>query len=319
MVSPTFNFSGAQQSITASLTASGSATISGSGTYYSWVGWPINTWASVTLSLNSQTVGIGTNPDTININKNPMGNGQVGFERLTLANGQLLDLNATDLFGGSAQDLALDRITVTGDVELLGLPVGVEIRLDTAGTLSNFNFDMTAPAWTLPQGGTFPTKDYMWIGAGNAGIDYNLALNGEMEVLGFLTIPLGQLFGTSGHVNFQDLLGGPVPLLGTMSLTELAGPYPKDVQVHINSNFDQFTPVTVPFTTAGNYSYDGYSGGDSYYKLNLNYDFAGSLSVDNVSIDLYSTIADIVPEPITLAVFGLGAGLLSMTCRRSRK
>lgn len=309
MVSPTFNFSGSQQSFTASLSASGSATLSGSGTYYSWVGWPVSSWASVTLSMNNQTVPLGTNPDTIAINKDPMGNGQVSFDRLLLTGAQLQDLNVTDLFGGSPQGLALDRVTLTGDVSGL---VNVEVRLDVTGSASNFGFDMTAPAWTLPSGGSHPSLNYMWIGSGNAGLNYNLAVHGELEVLGIFTVDLGTLVSLADSFSYAG-----IPLLGSMNLTELAGPYPKDVQVHITSNFDDWTPITVPFTTAGSYDYSSYNGThDSYYNVHFNYDFAGSLTVDNVTLDIYSTIQDIVPEPISLAVFGIGAGLLTVIRRR---
>jgi len=316
MVSPGFTFSGSQQSITASLTAGGSATLSGNGTYYSWVGWPISSWASVTISMNNQTIGIGTNPDTIAINKDPMGNGQVAFERLftTLDNGQLLDLNATDMFGGSPQALALDRVTLTGTVNTVLGDIPVEARLDATGSLSNFGFDMTAPAWTFPNGGAFPSKDYMWIGSGNASIDYNLAIDAELEVWGIFTVDLGTILSTGGNVGYNG-----IPLLGAMNLTELAGPYPKDVAVHISSNFDNWTPITVPFSTAGAFDYNNYSGGtNAYYVVHIGYDFTGSLTVDNVTLDIYSTIADIIPEPVTLAVFGLGAGLVTLARRRVR-
>jgi len=282
MVQPTFNFSGSQQSFTATLTASGSATLGGSGTYYSWVGWPVSTWASVSISMNNQTVAIGTNPDTIAINKDPMGNAQVAFDRLSLTNGGLLDLNATDLFGGSPQTLALDQVALDGEV--IGL-VPVQVRLDVAGSASNFSFDMTNPAWTLPQGGVHPSLDYMWIGQGNANIDYNLAVNGALEVAGLFTVDLGTILSTGGSVGYAG-----IPLLGTMNLTELAGPYPKDVAVHIASNFNDWTPITVPFTTAGAYDFNNYSGeGGTYYKVHFDYDFTGSLAVDNVTLDIYST------------------------------
>jgi hypothetical protein len=311
MVSPGFSFSGSQQSLTATLTASGSATLGGSGTYYSWVGWPVSTWASVSISMNNQTVGIGTNPDTIAIDKDPMGNATVAFERLTLSNGQLVDLNVTDLFGGSPQGVALDQVALDGEV--IGL-VPVQVRLDVTGSASNFSFDMTAPAWTLPQGGAHPSLDYLWIGSGNANIDYNLAVDGELEVAGIFTVDLGTLTNLSGSTGYTG-----IPLIGSMNLTELAGPYPKDVAVHISSNFNDWTPITVPFTTAGAYDYNNYSGeGGTYYKVHFDYDFTGSLTVDNVTLDIYSTLNDIVPEPISLAVFGIGAGLLTVIRRRQK-
>ncbi len=317
MVSPTFNFSGSQQSITATLTASGSATLSGYGTYYSWVGWPVSSWASVTISMNNQTVGLGTNPNPINIDKDPMGNGQVSFERLftTLDNGQLVDLNATDLFGGSPQNVALNRISLDGGVNTPLGDIPVTFNLDAAGSLSNFSFDMTTnPVFTMKTGGAFPSVQYTWIGGGNAGVNYDIGVTGEIKIWDLITVPLGTLVSLNDRFDYAG-----IPLLGTMTLTELAGPYPKDVEVHIASNFDQFTPVTVPFTTSGAIDQMIPNGSNSYFTVHADYAFNGSLTVDNVTLDIYSTITDIIPEPVTVAVFGVGAALFTMARRRNSR
>jgi hypothetical protein len=319
MVSPTFSFSGAQQSFTASLTAGGSATLSGSGTYYSWVGWPISSWASATVNFNNQTVGISPNPNPISINKDPRGNGQVSFERLftTFDNGYLNDLNITDFFGGSPQGLALNPVQLNGSVDTPLGAIPVYLTLNTSGSLSNMNWDMNAnTAFMYGKTGAFPSVTYSWLAGGNGGVDARLLMSGNLNVWGIFDVDLGTLLDT-GTIH-QDLAG--LPLLGTMNLTELAGPYPKDVQLHINTDLSGLLPITVPFTTAGAYDYNNYPGGEggSYFKIHVNYAFDGSLSVTSAAMDLYSTIYDIIPEPVTLAVFGLGAGLLTLARRRVR-
>jgi hypothetical protein len=318
MVSPGFSFSGAQQSFTANLSASGSATLGGSGTYYSWVGWPISTWASVTVSFNNQSVGLNTNPSPISINKDPIGNGQVTFERLftTLDNGYLNDLNVTDFFGGSPQGLALSPVALGGGVDTPLGEIPVTLTLNASGSLSNMAWDMNAnTGMTVNKTGAFPSVTYTWLAGGNGGIDASLQVAGNLNIWGIVDVDLGTLLDT-GTIH-QDLAG--MPFYGTINLTELAGPYPKDVQVHINTDLSGLLPITVPFTTAGAYDYSNYTGGtNSYFNVHVSYDFAGSLTVNSAGMDLYSTIVDIIPEPVSVAVFGLGAGLLAVIRRRQK-
>jgi hypothetical protein len=311
------NFNGAGDSATASLTASGSATVGGSGTYYSWVGWPVSSWASVTISFTNQTVGIGTNPDTINVNKDPTGSGLVSFEDefvhplgpLPLDDGNLDDLDVA-LLGGSAQGLALDRVTLTGDV---GGIVGVEVRLDTSGQISQLDYDMTG-GLTLGSNGQYLVAPmgqatYTVIPVGDVAATYSASIDAEIEVLGIFTIDLGTVASMGGT---ENLLGLPLP--GTMTLTDTDG----DVAVHIHSGFE--SSLDVPFATAGAESINTYAGNKNpYYKMNFNYDFDGNLVVGNVAVDLYDTLVGAVPEPVTIAVFGLGGVLLGLTRRRGRK
>jgi hypothetical protein len=103
---------------------------------------------------------------------------------------------------------------------------------------------------------------------------------------------------------------------GVMVLTELAGPYPRSVADNIRG--DLATPVTVSFGTSGSYNYNNYSGGTNpYYIVSLNYSQSGNVSATS-HLDIYDTILNIIPEPMTLAVLGLGGVLLTLARRRSR-
>ena len=308
MVSPGVNFGAAGDSFTADLTASGSATVGGSGTYYSWLGWPASSWASVTISFNNQTVGLGTNPDTINVAKDPTGTGQVSFERLfTTFDGRTLDTLDIDLLGGTSQGLALDQVKLTGDA---GGLVDVELRLDTTGSVTNLDFTATT-LQTFGTNGQHPISVSTVLGVGDADATISAAIDAEIEIMGLFTIDLGNVLSINESITEQ------IPYLATMTLTELGttGVYPKDVSLHLATSFDE--AINVPFTTAGANAVNTYGGNKNpYYKMNVSYDFDGQLTVDNVGINLYDTITGIIPEPMTLAVFGLGGGLLALARRR---
>lgn len=321
LVSPSFNFSGGANSFNASLQATGSATLSGSGTYYSWVGWPVSSYASVSINLPSQSFGLGTNPDPINISKNPMGNAQISFDNgannhntNTLKNGVLNSLNITDMLGGSPQGLALNPITLSGEISGIGIPV--DITLNASGSISNFSLT-SAPgnAWMLGHTGAYPSIAYNFLSSpSTAGVNYHVGVAGNLSIWGILNIDLGQLTSLDGHLDYAG-----VPLMGSMILTELPGPYPRSVHSEIAVDLSQWTPVTVPISTTGSYDFNNYTGGSTYYKVHFDYGFNGSLTVNNIGLDINGTIANIIPEPITVAVFGVGAGLLSLARRRGRK
>ncbi len=311
MVSPGVNFGGGGDSLTASLTATGTATVGGSGSYYYWVGWPGEFWTEVTISFDNQNVGLGTNPDTINVSKDPTGTGQVSFERLfqTLDDRSQDDL-VVDLLGGSPQNLALDRITLEGTA--IGF-VDVEVHLDAYGSITQLGFDQTGGA-TIGGDGQFPVASSVVIATGDATAGYTVGVDGELEIPGLLTVDLGTLVDLSGT---ESLTGLPLP--GTLTLEEIGteGVYPKDVTYHLGGGLDE--AIDVPFTTSGSESINTYAGNhDAYYKVNFNYNFDGNLSIDNISFDLYDTINGIIPEPTTVAVLGLGGALLSLSRRRRK-
>lgn len=301
------NYSDTPQNANASLTASGSATVSGSGTYYSWVGWPVSSWASVTISFNNQTVGLGLDPDTINATRDPDGSGLVSFETVvdTLKQGTLDDV-VVDLDGGVAVGLALDNIVLSGEISGLGIPVTV--TLSTSGALNDLDFDMTSGPTGSYASGAFPSITYNVSPSGTVTANWGATITGVLDISGILTIDLGTL-GTLGGT---ESIGG-VGAAGTMTLTELAGPYAKDVAVALHSDVDA---VGLTLGTSGSTSVNTYAGNKNpYYTVNFNYSMTGSMSVD-ASVDLYDTIIDAIPDPATLSIFGLGSGLFVLARRR---
>jgi hypothetical protein len=288
--------------------------LSGSGTYYSWVGWPVSSWASLTISFSNQTVGVGTDPDTINLSSNPTGNGLTTFEVVTdtLKQGTLDD-SLIDLKDGATWNLALDDITLSGEVNTLGIPV--DLTLETSGSITSLVFDQTSgPTGTLLSY-TFPSASYLTAPSGNISAGYNVNIQGEIDVGGLFTIDLGTLLNLSDTLN--EAL--PLPLVNTMTLTELPagdGVYPKDVEIHINTGLPT---LSLPFSTTASISENTYGGNKNpYYKINATVDADAAVTLDGASMDLYDTIVGAIPEPATVAVLGLGGALFGLARRRRK-
>jgi hypothetical protein len=319
LVTGSANFGGGTNA-TASFSVSGSSSLSGSGTWYSWVGWPTNAWQSGAISFNNQSPGFSGNPS---LGSNPTGNNTIAMDPTDaptidaftrLEHGSLNGL-AVDIKDGAGYSLGnYDGASITGT----GGGHTVTLTLNaTALSMSALSFNMTGgPTGVLTNYSSNPPAMQM------VQATYAIAPYGTLAATLGATALTGAMYFDGSGVGINLAMGGGSASVGetlsngVMVLTELAGPYPRSVAANIRG--DALTPVTVAFGTSGSYYYNNYSGGTNpYYIVNLAYSQSGNVSA-TAHLDLYDTIANIIPEPVTLAVLGLGGALLTLARRRSR-
>lgn len=310
----------------ASIAMSGNATLSGSGTYYSWIGWPTSAWQGVTLNFGNATPGFATGPT--GVGSNPTGSLTAALDPTDapmwdaftrLEHGSLNALNVDIKDGasyglGSAGNWAIGAYRADNGQQLMTLD------------LSAFSLGFTSVGFNMTGGPTGTLTSY----SSNPPAD-------QMVVAGYSVAPYGSLSATLGTTSLTTSLwnatygwstlgsygigGGSAAtnesLSGSMTATELAGPYPRDVQIHVVA--DTTAGVSVGFGNSGSWYFNNYSGGTSpYYVVNVSTGVSGTAAVNAAHIDIYSTLQDVIPEPMTLVVFGLGGAMLTLARRRSR-
>jgi hypothetical protein len=311
---------GAGTNATAYFNVSGSSSVSGSGTWYSWVGWPTNNWQSGPISFNNQSPGFSGAPQ---LGSNPTGSKTIAmdptdgpdidaFTRLEHASLNALSANIKD---GAAYNLGnYDGVTLTGT----GGGHTVTLTLNaTPLSMSALSFNMTGgPTGVLTNYSSNPPAGQM------VQATYSIAPYGTLAATLGTTALTGTMYFDGSPVGINLAMGGgsasvgETMINGVMVLTELAGPYPRSVADNIRG--DLATPVSVAFGTSGSYYYNNYSGGTNpYYIVSLSYSQSGTVSA-TAHLDIYDTILNIIPEPVTLAVLGLGGALLTLSRRRSR-
>jgi hypothetical protein len=319
LVTGSANFGGATNA-SATFSVSGSSNLSGSGTWYQWVGWPTNNWSSGPISFGNTAPGfsgaptLGSNPTgSLTVALDPTDNPSIdAFTRLEHGSLNGLSVNIKD---GAAYSLGnYDGATIYGT----GGGHTVQLTLNaTPLSMSALSFNMTGgPTGTLTGYSSNPAAFQM------VQATYSVAPYGTLAATLGATALTGAMYFDGSGVGINQAMGGGSNSLaqtltgGVMVETELAGPYPRSVAVHISGN--AASPVSVSFGTSGSYYYNNYSGGTNpYYIVSLNWGQSGSVST-TASMDLYGTILNIIPEPVTLAVFGLGAALFTLNRRRTR-
>jgi hypothetical protein len=307
----------------ASLSMSGSATLSGSGTYYSWVGWPTSAFQGVTLNFGNANPGFATGP--LGIASSPTGSLTASldptdaptidaFTRLEHGSLDALNVDIKDgaAYGlGGAGNWAIGAYRADNGTQLMTLD------------LSAFSLAMTGLGFNMTGGPTGTLTSYSEYPATVSGT-YSVAPYGNLTAsLGTASLTTSLWNATSGWstLGTYGIGGGSASqaeaLSGTMVATELAGPYPRDVAITIAA--DTTAAVSVGFGASGNWAFNNYSGGTNpYYVVNVSTGVTGTATVNSAHVDLYSTLQDVIPEPMTLVVFGLGGAMLTLARRRSR-
>ncbi len=326
LVTKSMNFSDTTQGASANIGLSGSATLSGSGTYYSWAGWPTNAWQGVNISFANQTLGLSmTNPGTRA--SDPDGNGSVTFDMddlhpgdtlSRLQAGKLNDLNV-DIKDGASWTFGLSDLAISGTFNSQTVWFSL---YSGSGSINSLAFDMTgSPTGTMTSYTKVPPLSnpgdpnsgmvqawYSIAPSGNLSASYSSTYHGKVNLPGIGDAYLGS-FAPSGSANTGMTLSN-----GTMKLLELAGPYARDVAVDIHADAGS---VSMGFSSSGSWGYNNYSGGTNpYYVISLGYNVGGNVTTGTTHMDLYDTIIDVIPEPTTIAVLGLGGVLFSMARKR---
>jgi len=308
----------------ASLGMSGSATLSGSGTYYSWVGWPTNAFQGVTLNFGNASPGFATGP--LGIASSPTGSLTASldptdapqydaFTRLEHGTLDALNVNIQDgaSYGlGSAGNWAIGAYRADNSQQLMTLDLSA-FSLGFTGLGFNMTGGPTGGVaspytqWPSTVSGTFSVAPYgnLTASLGTASLTTSL----WNATTGWATLGSYAIGGGSGTT--------AEALAGTMVATELAGPYPRDVAISLAA--DTTAAVSVGFGASGSWAFNNYSGGTNpYYVVNVSTGLSGTATVNSAHIDIYSTLQDVIPEPMTLVVFGLGGAMLTLARRRSR-
>ncbi len=322
LVNTTVHFNAGGDSFSASLNVSGTATLNASGTYYTWAGWPVSSWISAGLTFNNGGRQLGTDPDTVVIQKDPTGNGNLDFERLftTLDDAHLNQLTA-DLMGGSTKSFGLDQLVLTED----GFNF-LELRLDTAAaitelTLSASDFD-EQQIWSYdmpdpcdPFGGPLGKAEYLIGSTGDMSAGFEMDISGGMYIYGVEVWDMGNLAHLSDTIVTSGGIGG------LLRLQEVNEPYPKDVEFTLGGSAEnpltgETLTVSMPFSAGGHESNTVWYGSNAYYKINLDWSYDGEVTLGDISYDLYDTIEDIIPEPATVSVLALGGVCMALVRRR---
>jgi len=309
IVSPSIDFSDPGDSATTTFTAFGSGSMTASGTVYVKI---LAWWVPINVNFSNSNITLGANPDTIAWSSDPTGTGQVEFERVSqpLDSGKLDALNV-DLKGGSAWNYSLDRIELS---EQAGLS---KFYIDTAGSVSAFRFDMTGAPTGTYNAGSEPVVTYDISPSGVLTTSYSATMNGSLSVgITFLgnwyafDIPVGTFFSGSGTIAL------PATANGTMTLTELAGAYPRDVKVAIDASVG---PVSIPFSLNDDFVINkAMSGNNPYYTLTGHYDLNGLLKGGSTHMALTDTVQGIIPEPMTVSLLAVGGSMWAFRRRREK-
>ncbi|MBN1343315.1 MAG: PEP-CTERM sorting domain-containing protein [Phycisphaerae bacterium] len=308
IVNSSLDFNGSGDSAVGSLAAYGNGSMTASGTVYVKI---LAWWVPINVSFSGTNLILGTDPDMISLASDPTGTGSVGFETASpvLSSGTLNGLNV-DIKDGAAWNMAMDRIELT---ESGGLS---KLYLDASGSIDSYRFDMTgAPTGTYLSGG-HPSVTYEVSPSGNLSASYSAHIDGSFSVgVTFMSkwyafdIPVGTMFSLGGSVDL------PATAEGTMTLTELAGDYPRDVAVELELDAG---PISIPFSATDSFAISkAMSGSEPYYNITGNYDFSGLFQLGSTHVSLTDTIVGVVPEPVTLSVLGLGGALLALRRRRA--
>ncbi len=227
---------------------------------------------------------------------NPGGNAKLEFDVPTLANDKIEDLYV-DIKGNA--DWTVDE-SWSGSLAII--PGVFEIGLDLSGSAG-----IDALYWQMtggqPANGVInPDGSIGGSLGGSIGADFKVKLG---------ALPWMSVWNPSFGLDLPIDLDAQ--LTGSLSLTNLN----PDVGVNINASLPSWSPAS--FSEGDSWNASTYIAPIiPYYTINVSWGIGAGVEIETPRVNLNGTIENIIPEPISLAVFGLGGGMLTLLRRRSR-
>jgi len=227
---------------------------------------------------------------------NPGGNAKLEFDVPTLANDKLEDLYV-DIKGNA--DWSVNE---SWSGSLAVIPGVFEIGFDLSGSAG-----IDALYWQMtpgqPANGIIdPDGSVGGLLSGSIGANFKVKLG---------ALPWMSVWNPSYSLDLP--IGIDAQLTGALNLTDLN----PDVGVNVNASLPSWSPAS--FSEGNSWSGSTYIAPFvPYYTINVSWGIGAGVEIETPRVELNGPIENIIPEPISLAVFGLGGGMLTLLRRRSR-
>lgn len=295
---------------TAVITASGSATVNGSGKLNTLFG------GTQSFSLPNQTVPINLVGGQVSVVTNPTGTVSVAYDNSSLGVSQLTGANI-NLLNGSNVPIAFQPVTFNISTSIIGINVNLGLDLNVTGALTSLIYHSTGGS--PPLGGTNPA---FYAIPGLFDIGGSVQATGSTSILG-INVSLGQLINEDISQNNVDALSSIGGLPGVATLTDIVTPNPATDDLGANFAFPDLG-IAIPSDVVQSGTITQNPGGGSFgslNSLNINYSLNLTLTLSHISYNLSGTVPGVVvPEVSTLVMTGLaGVGLVGAGVRKLRR
>ncbi len=233
---------------------------------------------------------------------NPGGTANISFDAPSLESGRL---NSLDIDLKGTADWSVSMPTFEYSTTLFGV-VPFSFSLDAMASIDSLTWTMMdAPNGSQVAGTSSPLVSYDIDPSGEVNGTVTGSLTPSLSIM-FLPFDLGGPYSLSQDFSLDQTL------TGTMSLEDLDG---EDLGVNVDAALPDWSIPAID--EDGDVSFSTYTGIPMvpYYNVTLGYEIEAGAFVQTPHVDLNGVVADVVPEPVTVALLGIG-GLFGVTRRR---